>query len=226
MTPLKNQQMPRMQKKRNNARKRRRGQTSPTFCIFVFSLTRYTLFMRYFLLSFALCAFTLAQAVAQTADSSFPAAWQGAWHGTLEIFNGRGKVQSVPMSVEIQKIDTSKEGRYTFGLIYGSKEQDWRPYELVPVTPDRGLWKVDEKNSIVMESFLCGPKFLCWFTVQNSRILCTYEKTGENTLVFEVMSGLEAAVSITGNTKQGEEDIPEVKTFPFSVFQRAVLQRQ
>ena len=154
----------------------------------------------------------------------FPAAWEGSWHGTLEIFNGRGKVQSVPMWVEIHKIDTSTTGRYTFGLIYGSKEQDDRPYELVPVAPDKGLWKIDEKNSIVMESFLYGPKFLCWFVVQGNRVLCTYELRGDE-LLFEIYSGLEASVSSTGKTKQGEEEIPEVKTFPFSVFQRAVLKK-
>jgi hypothetical protein len=94
------------------------------------------------------------------------------------------------------------------------------------VEPAKGLWRVDEKNSIVMESYLYGPKLLCWFTVQGSRVLCTYEKTKEDTLVFEVISGAETAVSTTGNTKQSDEDIPEVKTFPCSVFQRAVLKRK
>jgi len=166
-----------------------------------------------------------AQTPVTDKPETFPASWQGDWKGTLEIFNGKGKVQSVEMTVEIHQIDTSKEGRYTFGLIYGSKEKDWRPYELVPVTPDKGVWKVDEKNSIAMESYLYGPKLICWFTVQGSRILCTYEKTDEQTMIFEVISGSETAVSTTGNTKQGEEDIPEVKTFPCSVFQRAVLKR-
>jgi hypothetical protein len=175
-----------------------------------------------------LCVFCLSvQAVAgQVADTlGFPASWAGSWHGDLEIFNARGKVQTVPMWIEIQKIDTSTTGRYTFGLVYGSKETDWRPYELVPVDPAKGLWRVDEKNSIVMESYLYGPKLLCWFTVQGSRVLCTYEKR-ETDLLFEVYSGQETSVSTTGNTKQEAEEIPEVQTFPFSVFQRAVLKRQ
>lgn len=174
-----------------------------------------------------LLLFNTFRAFAQTPDSTaFPAAWSGDWTGTLEIFNAKGRAQTVQMTLEIHKIDTSHTGRYTFGLIYGSKAQDWRPYELVPVDPARGLWRVDEKNSILMESYLLGPKLLCWFTVQGSRILCTYEKTGPDTLVFEVMSGAETAASTTGNTRQGEEDIPEVKTYPFSVFQRAVLTRK
>lgn len=166
----------------------------------------------------------LSALCAQEADQ-FPMSWEGEWIGTLDIYNGKGKVQSVAMTIEIHKIDTSKEGRYTFGLIYGSKEQDWRPYELVPVAPEKGLWKVDEKNSIAMESYLYGPKFMCWFVVQGSRVLCTYEKTDEKTMVFEVMSGREEKASSTGNTKQGEEDIPEVITYPFGVFQRAILTR-
>jgi hypothetical protein len=159
-------------------------------------------------------------------QAEFPESWSGNWKGTLEIFNGKGKVQSVEMTIELHKIDTSKEGRYTFGLIYGSREQDWRPYELVPVAPEKGIWKVDEKNSILMESYLYGPKLICWFVVQDSRILCTYEKINDDTMIFEVISGMETAISTTGNTKQGEEEISEVKTFPCSVFQRAVLHKQ
>ena len=163
---------------------------------------------------------------ATTIDSlPFPASWTGSWSGTLHLFYSNGKTMSVAMTVEIGPIDTSKEGRYTFGLVYGSKAQDWRPYELVPVDPSKGVWQVDEKNSIVMESYLCGPKLLCWFVVQGSRILCTYEKTSDTEMVFEVCSGKETAVSTTGKTKQGEADIPEVLTYPVTVFQRAVLKR-
>lgn len=180
--------------------------------------------MRFLLLILTIGYCTVS--TAQTATLGFPASWSGDWVGTLNIFNGRGLVQSVEMTVEIHKIDTSTEGRYTFGLIYGSKSEDWRPYEIVPVAPERGVWKVDEKNSIAMESYLMGPKLLCWFVVQGSRVLCTYEKISDDKMIFEVYSGMETAVSKTGNTKQGEEEIPEVTTFPFSVFQRAELHKQ
>ena len=176
-----------------------------------------------------LCAIALLWgqwAAAQTADSTaFPASWAGTWAGTLDIYAAKGKVQSVPMEVEVARLDTSTQGRYVFSLMYGSREKDYRPYELVPVDPEKGLWRVDEKNSIAMEAYLRGPKLLCWFTVQGSRILTIYEKT-EDAIIFEVVAGSETAVSTTGNTKQGAEDIPEVKTFPFSAYQRAVLRKQ
>jgi len=157
---------------------------------------------------------------------TFPAAWAGNWSGTLHIYNAKGLAQTIPMFLEINKIDTSTTGRYTWGMVYVSKEKDWRPYQLVPVAAERGIWKVDEKNSIAMESYLFGSKFLCWFVVQGNRILCTYEKTDADTMVFEVMAGKEEAVSTTGNTKQGGEDIPEVKAYPFQGFQRGILKRQ
>lgn len=166
-----------------------------------------------------------AQSQPASDSLAFPASWAGVWSGKLEIYNAKGLAQTIPMSLEISKLDTSTTGRYTWGMVYVSKEKDWRPYELVPVDPAKGLWRVDEKNSIQMESYLFGQKLLCWFVVQGSRILCTYEKTGPNEMVFEVMSGAEKPASTTGNTKQADEDIPEVKTYPFAGFQRAVLHR-
>ncbi len=155
----------------------------------------------------------------------FPQSWAGNWAGELQIFNSRELAQKIPMFLEINKIDTSTTGRFTWGMVYVSKEKDWRPYELVPVKPEIGLWKIDEKNSIAMESYLFQNKFLCWFEVGGSRILCTYELTAPDTMVFEVMAGNVEPASTTGNTKQDEEEIPAVKTYPFSGFQRAVLKK-
>jgi hypothetical protein len=163
---------------------------------------------------------------AQADSLQFPASWAGNWTGTLQVYNGKGMLQSVAMTVEVAKLDTSTQGRYTFGLIYGSKDQDWRPYELVPVNPAKGIWKVDEKNSIAMESYYYGNKLMCWFVVQGSRVLCTYEKTSDKEMVFEVMSGAEKAASTTGNSTHQGEAIPEVLTYPIATFQRAILHRQ
>ncbi len=175
---------------------------------------------------FCYCLFA-ARLHGQTSDTlAFPASWVGNWAGQLNIYNGKGLVQSVAMEIEIHKIDTSTQGRYTFGLIYGSKEKDWRPYELVPVDPARGHWRDDEKNSILLETYKYGPKLLSWFVVEGNRVLSMTEKVDDNTLVFEIITGKETAVSTTGNTKQGEEVIPPVSSYPISVYQRAILHRK
>jgi hypothetical protein len=155
----------------------------------------------------------------------FPRDYTGTWQGELSVYNALGKAMKVPMWIEIQPIDTSTQGRYTFGLVYGSKAQDWRPYEIMPVDTTKGIWRVDEKNSIQMESYAIGPKLLCWFVVEGTRILTTYERTANNTMWFEVVAGRESAISTTGNSQQGDETIPEVKTYPITGFQRALLRR-
>ncbi|MFN4079640.1 MAG: hypothetical protein ACK4NS_01965 [Saprospiraceae bacterium] len=187
--------------------------------------------MRFFFeKKFVLFALTILVRVFQPtlldAQGSFPKDWEGIWSGELQIYNAKGKAQGVTMTLEILPIPGHPEGRYTFGLVYGDKSQDWRPYELVPVAPERGLWKVDEKNSIELESYLIGPKLLCWFTVQDVRTLCAYEKISPDELTFEVVSGMEKPVSQTGGVQHEDQEIPQVNAFPFSVFQRAVLKRQ
>jgi hypothetical protein len=160
-------------------------------------------------------------------NRKFPKDWVGNWTGELEIFSATG-IQKVPMWVDIASIDTSTQGRYRFGLTYVSKDKDNRPYEVVPIDTAKGIWAVDEKNSIVMEGYVRGPKYICWFVVQNSRVLSTYELQEDGTLVFEITAGREKPVSSTGNTlPEGEKDsIPVVLTYPIGVFQRAILHKQ
>ena len=108
---------------------------------------------------------------------------------------------------------------------FGDQEATEKPYLLKLVDRSKRLYVIDEQNSIVIESYLFDNKLVSWYTVMGSFIQATFEKRGTD-LVFEILAGSETAISITGNTKQGEEEIPEVKTMPFNVMQRAVLTRQ
>lgn len=156
---------------------------------------------------------------------SFPYTWVGNWHGILEIHSVKGKMQQVPMEVEIKKIDTSFN-RFSFALIYGEdKEKGRRPYEIIIKDPTKGLYVNDEKNSILMEEYLINNKLYCWFEVQGNMLLSIFEKKDKE-LFFEIISGSATPVSITGGQKLEEEDIPAVKTFPVKVAQRAVLKRK
>lgn len=156
---------------------------------------------------------------------SFPAAWIGYWSGTLDIYNYKGKSQSLPMEVEIAPID-SAANRYTFALIYGAdKKEGRRAYELFAKDTIKGIYVNDEKNSIQMEEYLINNKLYCWFEVQGTMLLSTFELKSNNELCFEIISGGATPVSITGGQKVGGEDIPTVKTFPIKVVQKAILTR-
>jgi len=155
---------------------------------------------------------------------SFPDAWLGNWLGSLDIYNASGKSQTIPMELVIAEIDNSDN--YVWAIIYGEdKEKGRRAYELKIVDPSKGLYIIDEKNSIELEAYLLGNKLFSRFSVAESLLLCTYEKVGER-LIFEVNSGAMKEVSTTGGQEVDGEEIPEVKAYPINVLQRGELRRR
>lgn len=159
------------------------------------------------------------------ADSlPFPKSWIGNWQGTLEIFKENQVVQTVPMALEIQEIDSSDN--IGWAIIYGEdKVAGRRPYELETIDASKGQYRIDEKNTIFLESYFYRDKLLCWYEVMGNQILSTYEKN-ESAVIFEIIFGDTEPVSVTGDQKHEGEDIPAVSTFPIGGYQRAVLTRE
>jgi len=155
--------------------------------------------------------------------AKFPEGWLGQWSGTLDIIRGAGKVQSLPMKMQIQATD--KEGEYNWLTTFGDKAETAKPYLLKTVDAANGLYIIDEQNSIVIETYLFDNKLVSWYVVQGNLILASFEKRGAN-IVFEILAGTEKEVSITGETEVDGEAIPAVKTLPFNVMQRATLTRE
>jgi len=154
---------------------------------------------------------------------AFPASWVGIWQGELEIFDGVGLKQNLPMELHIQPQDSADH--YDWWIIYGEdKEAGKRGYQLRPVDKEKGVWLVDEKNTIELECYFFQDKLWSWYDVMGSLIMVSNEVHG-NEMTFEIIAGKTEPVSITGNQKHEGEDIPEVKTFPIGVMQRATLTR-
>ncbi len=154
---------------------------------------------------------------------SFPHTWVGKWTGELEIWKGSGKVQAIPMTMEIEPVGNT--GEFHWKTTFGDKTETTKPYLLKTTDETNGLYVIDEQNSIVIESYLFDNKLVSWYIVAENLILASFEKRGE-LVVFEILAGSEKPVSTTGGQKIDEEDIPEVKTLPFSVMQRAILSRE
>jgi len=156
-------------------------------------------------------------------DDSFPKDWVGNWAGTLNIYRDTGLVRTLPMQLHLQPIEGSEN--FSWVIIYGEDiEKGARNYELQTIDASKGQYLIDEKNSIKIESYLFQHKLVSWYAVAKNQIYIAYEKKGEE-LHFEVVAGKQEAVSTTGNTKDGEEDIPEVITYPLGTLQSAILKR-
>ena len=156
------------------------------------------------------------------AQNSFPESWKGNYKGDLLVYG----VDSVRMkiSMELQIAETKNDSVYKWTIIYDFKgKKDVRAYELHIVDRSKGLYKIDEKNSIVIDSYLRNNTVLTsFFKVMNSFIIATYTKK-DDTIGFEIISSASEPVSTTGKIKKGEEEIPEVNTFPVNGRQKAVL---
>lgn len=155
---------------------------------------------------------------------AFPQSWQGIWAGELEIFTAKGLAQAVPMELHILPTDSTH--RYTWSIIYGAdKVAGKRAYELVVLDAAKGLYAIDEKNSIQLEGYFIKDKFFSRFEVMGNLLLTTEQLVGEE-LIFEIISGKLDPISVTGDTVFEGDTIPPVKAFPIKVMQRAILSRQ
>ncbi|MEL6636356.1 MAG: hypothetical protein AAFW73_02950 [Bacteroidota bacterium] len=157
---------------------------------------------------------------------AFPESWVGVWTGELTISGPQGPVQQLPMELHILPLDTVD--RFSWTIIYGEdKEAGARKYQLQVIDRAKGLYAVDELNSIVLESYYRPNKLFSRYLVGEIMILITNEVRGD-TMTFEVIAGGSEPVSITGDTTLvvDGESIPEVRTYPIGATQKATLTRK
>lgn len=147
----------------------------------------------------------------------FPDDYLGLWNGTL-LMQPSGS--TVNMSLQIGPA-ISGDSVYAYTLTYhGSKGDDVRAYEIRVLDRQRGLYEVDEKNSIRLPETLLGNKLISLFSVEGSSLLISLELHADE-IIFEVYSWPEK----NGQTGGGNDDTPEVKTYMANGYQRAVLKR-
>lgn len=156
-----------------------------------------------------------------SAQNNFPSSWVGHYQGNLEVYGVDSIAMKVKMEMEIRK--TSNDSVYKWAITYHLKNKiDTRSYNLKIVDTKKGLFQIDENNSIVIDAYLKQNIFTSFFEVQNNVIIATYTKE-EDIIIFEIISANLKPVSVTGNKTVNEKKIPEVTTFPITGRQRAVL---
>ena len=169
---------------------------------------------------FGIIVFVLISSVAYSQADSFPASWVGNWKGELLWYKtGKPEPQKVSMELRIQPADSTDS--YTWQLIYGSKDEDYRPYILKLINKTEGHWIIDELSGIVLNQFWTGNKFSGAFTVQKSTIINSYWI--ENDKMFVEFYNIGAKPLIT--TGKGTEEVPFVDSYKLGSYQKAVLVR-
>jgi len=158
------------------------------------------------------------------AQQSFPDTWEGNYKGDLMIYGVDSVKMQIEMELKIKK--TSNDSISDWTIIYHTKDKnDVRAYSLVLVDKQKGHYKIDEKNSIMLDVYLHNNLILTsFFEVMESTIIITYKKV-DNNILFELIASKPEPVSKTGNTKFNDEDIPEVLSFKVNGRQKAILKK-
>lgn len=151
-------------------------------------------------------------------NQSFPEEWTGHWSGILNIHSTKGNNQSVPMSLQISPIE---KDRWSWIITYGEGEKaDIRKYELLATDPEKGIYMLDEKNSIMIDFYLEDNTFHSLFSVQQNLLESAYELRDEK-IYFSIVVYDLAQPTQTG----GENDIPLVTAHKVKSVQKAVLEK-
>ncbi|MEO5946632.1 MAG: hypothetical protein ABIP79_07415 [Chitinophagaceae bacterium] len=169
---------------------------------------------------FGITVFVLISSIAYSQSDLFPSEFVGNWKGELLWYKtGKPAPQKVNMELRIQPADSTDS--YTWQLIYGSKEEDYRPYILKPINKAEGHWVIDELSGIVLDQFWVGNKFSGAFSVQKSTILNSYWVKDDKMYVEFFNIGVDPLIT----TGKGTEQVPFVNSYKLGSYQKAVLMR-
>jgi hypothetical protein len=153
------------------------------------------------------------------APASPVSAFIGTWKGKLTWYVSGKPRRSFDMQLRILPADTTLT--YTWQISYGKLGKDERPYLLRAVDTAKGHWVIDERNGIVLDSYLHGNSFTGAFTIQGKTIVDHYEVTGNQMRV--------SFYSFAGDTKtttgKGNDDVPLVDSYRVTGFQTGLLTR-
>ncbi|MDZ7613665.1 MAG: hypothetical protein U5K51_08205 [Flavobacteriaceae bacterium] len=175
--------------------------------------------LRYIVFSFFFCG--IGSLLAQ---GSFPDSWFGNYKGTLEIYGTDSVKMKVNMELKIAA--TRNDSIYDWHIKYEfNGKEDLRNYSLRLVDTNKGHYCIDEKNSIVIDSYLFNKNNLSSvFSVENNMIMVRYSLESDN-IIFELWSVDQQKKNITGKGVSEGQPVPEVSSFLINGQQRAVLKK-
>lgn len=149
----------------------------------------------------------------------FPDEWLGKWEGKL-IIQTSSAATEVDMSLEIK---SGSENRWHWSIFYGTgNSKIERAYELKAVDTGKGLYELDEKNSIVLDMLFRDNSFYSVFSVTPNLIFAEY-KLENGKLYFRVISSDITNPNITGSE---EENSAIVNSYIIHNIQTALLEKK
>jgi hypothetical protein len=125
-------------------------------------------------------------------------------------------------SMQLRIFPADSIGQYNWQIIYGDQQTDNRPYLLKPIDAAKGHWTIDERNGILLDSYLHGLSFHGAFTVQGNTIVDNYSLQADGRMQVEFFS---IALDNKKTTGYGTEEVPLVVSYRIGSYQSGVLEK-
>ena len=150
---------------------------------------------------------------------AFPATWAGTWKGPCVVVRNGKTAMEFPMELHIAPMEGG--GNWSWRVVYGEGEKrQVRPYELHPVDGQPNHFVIDEKNSILIDSYFENDRLHSRFWVADNVIEAVYTRRGDK---------LEATLTTYGakptRMSGGEGRVPPVASYALKSVQRGTLAR-
>jgi hypothetical protein len=152
---------------------------------------------------------------------ALPASFTGAFDGTLKVYSADGKLaQEVPMRIEVEPGEPG--GAQPFRLIYGDPTTaSPRDYEMTPVAGSANHFVHDEKNGILLDTYLVGESLYSQFEISGVRIDSRFRLEGDD-LVSEMVT---FGVTAERDSRPSGDSTTVVRSYPLRGVQLARLKR-
>ena len=152
-------------------------------------------------------------------EAPFPQSFIGNWKGQLQWMVAGKPTQQLTMQVGIQPTDVA--GQYTWQIIYGDSVVDNRPYLLKAVDMAKGHWIIDEKDGIILNSYVHGNAIHGAFTVEGKTIVDNY-RIEKDQLFVEFFT---IDLKDKKRSGKGTEETPFVDSYRMGSYQMGILYR-
>lgn len=157
-----------------------------------------------------------------------PEAWGGHWKGPMAV-SSRGAASPDGLRMELRVGQREEAGRREWTIIYdgpvpGMRQE--RKYTLVDVDSAKGLYAIDENNSIVLRATFLDGTLSCPFEVGGSMYWTSYRMLDAGGPSERLEVTLTGVALDKPATTGGEKGTPSVRTWEVTSVQRAELRRK
>lgn len=143
---------------------------------------------------------SLSKTSSSNLNLSFPQDWIGNWKGSCKMFQSQNKEETFNMNLIVQKLE-GKANKWLWQIEYKSPTiNQIRKYELQTVNEKNGHFIIDEKNGIVLDTFLYkNNTMLEQFTVGTSNLTVKHQLVDKNNMNIEFIIFSNDSIRKTGS---------------------------